>query len=200
YYSARQSAPDNPAYAYAFGLTLFQLGQLDEAEKHLNFAAEMLPENSSLQLLHALLAYSVNKNDVSKEALQTYFLFVGDTPNESALYLEYALKAQEDISLAILGLNQRIIDRERSDFLQHFIRYNVGKLDRKAIIDHAGIAESKEIAQQQICEAAFWIAQHERAAGNRKAYTELLNLIVETGHADIPEYQFARWQLLQIKP
>lgn len=197
YYSARQSEPENPAYAYAYGLTLFQLGQLDEAETQLDFAAERLPKNSSLQLLHALLAYTVNKTDVSGKSLQTYFLHAGDTPNESALYLEYALKAQEDISLAILGLNQRIVDRERSDFLKNFIRYNAGKLNRKAIIDHAGIAESKEIAQQQICEAAFWIAQHERAAGNHSNYKELLNLIATTGNADIPEYQFARWQLRQ---
>lgn len=197
YYSARQSEPQNPAYAYAYGLTLFQLGQLDEAEAQLGFAAKLLPKNSSLQLLHALLAYVVNKTDVSKISLQTYFSNTGEMPNESALYLEYALNAQKDISQASQELNQRIIDQERSEFLQNFNAYNTSKLDRKTVLDHAGIAESKEVAQQQICEAAFWIAQHERAAGNEAAYKELLNLVVKTGNADIPEYQFARWQLMQ---
>jgi len=195
YLAALKIDPENAGYAYALGLTYFQQGQLIWAEQQIGAAASALKNNAGIQLLHALLAYTIDKPRVAKDALARYFKLSSEIPNESALYLEYALQAQEDISLAILGLNQRLGSRERSDFVKQFIRYNIGKLDRKAIIDHAGIAESPQIAKQQICEAAFWIAQHERAIGNPQAFYELLELIIQIGHADISEYQLARWQL-----
>ena len=195
YLAALQSDPGNAGYAYALGLTFFQQGQLDKAEQYIGDAARLLNENAGIQLLHAVLAYTIEKTAIAEDALAHYFKLSPEKPNETALYIEYALQSQEDLSLAILGLNQRLTSRERSAFVQKFIRYNVGKLDRKEIIDHAGIAETPAIAKQQICEAAFWIAQHERAIGNQEAFYELLKLITDIGHADISEYQLARWQL-----
>lgn len=195
YAQALKTAPNNSAYAYAYGLTLFQLGALDKAERQIGHAAQALPANASIQLLHALLAYTTEQPATARSALAHYYQSAGESPNETALYLEYALQAEDDISLAILQLNQRLNSREPSDFLKKFIRYNVGKLDRKSIIDHAGIAETPEIAKQQICEAAFWIAQHERAIGNQANFKELLKLISQIGTPDIAEYQLARWQL-----
>lgn len=195
YQSALKADPQNAGYAYALGLTYFQLGELIKAEQHIETAADALRQNAGIQLLWALLAYTIDKPSVAKQALGNYFQLSSEKPNETALYLEYSLQVQEDLGLAILGLNQRLTSRERSDFLKKFIRYNVGKLDRKEIIDHAGIAESPQVAKQQICEAAFWIAQHERAVGNTNTFYELLELIDSIGHSDISECQLARWQL-----
>lgn len=195
YTAALDLSLGNPGYSYALGLTYFQLGQLDKAEQHIGNAALGLDDNAGAQLLHALLAYALEDPELAKRSLANFFELSPEKPNEAALYLEYALQAQEDISLAILGLNHRLTSRERSDFMKKFIRYNVGKLDRKAIIDHAGIAETPAIAKRQICEAAFWIAQHERATDNRQAFYELLELITDIGHSDITEYQLACWQL-----
>ena len=196
YSVARKIDPNNAGYAYALALTYLQLGQLIEAEVNMRFATQALPHNPGIQLLHALLAYTVDHHATSQTSLARYFAAIAiDQPNETALYLEYALQAQDDISLANLGLNQRLINQEQSELLKKFVRYSVGQLDRKSIIDHAGIAETPQLAKQQICEAAFWIAQHERALGNTTAYYELLELISKIGHSDLPEYQFARWQL-----
>lgn len=195
YTAAVKSNADNPAYAYALGLTHFQKGQLIKAEQYIGSAAGTLRNNADIQLLHGLLAYTIDKPSIAKKALNSYFALRTETPNETALYLEYSLQAQEDIGLAILGLNQRLTSRERSDFLKKFIRYNIGKLGRKEIVDHAGIAETSQTAKQQICEAAFWIAQHERAIGNLDTFYELIELIDSIGHSDIPEYQLANWQL-----
>ena len=195
YAAALRIDATNAGYAYALGLTHLQLGRLIQAEAHIASAAHALPANAGIQLLHALLAYTIDQPTDSTAALARYFASAADQPNETALYLEYALHVQDDLSLAILGLNQRLTSRKQSEFSEKFIRYNVGKLDRKSIIDHAGIAQDPQTAQQQICEAAFWIAQHERALGNTTAFYELLELIQKIGHPDIPEYQFARWQL-----
>lgn len=199
YQAALNSTPDDPNYAYALALTFLQLGKIDKAEAHMRQAAQKLLDNASVQLLHSLLAYTIDEPAIASKSLNNYFALSSDQPNETALYLEYSIQAHDDLSLAILGLNQRLTSRERSDFLKKFIRYNVGKLDRKEIIDNAGIAQSPQIAKQQICEAAFWIAQHERAAGNMQAFEELLNLILDIGHSDIIEYQLARWQLAALK-
>jgi tetratricopeptide (TPR) repeat protein len=195
YEAALQITPENPSIIYACGLTYLQLGQLDKARVKIGEASQLLPENAGIQLLHALLAYTTKDLPVAKQALTRYFKMADKNPNETAFYLEYAIAAQHDTSLAVFVLNQRLISRELSPFLQKFIRYNVNKLDRKAIIDHAGIAESPQAAKRQICEAAFWLAQHERAIGNTDIYKELLQLAVKVGNADLTEYQLAKWQL-----
>jgi tetratricopeptide (TPR) repeat protein len=195
YQTALELTPNDPSYAYALGLTFFQQGKIDQAEKHLGDAATKLSTNASVQLLHSLLAYTVDDPVSASESLRNYFTLSSEQPNEAALYLEYSIQAHDDLSLAILGLNQRLSSHERPDFSKNFIRYNVGKLDRKEVIDQAGIAESPQVAKQQICEAAFWMAQHERAVGNIQAFEELLKLILDIGHSDITEYQLARWQL-----
>lgn len=195
YKAARKLAPNNPAYAYALGLVELQLGKLDAAEKQFFFASEKLPQNIDILLLHALLAYTTDQLPKATKSLNAYFTLKSGKLNETALFLEYAIGVHQDIGLAALSLYHRLNNAECSEFLKKFMRYNVGKLDRKAIIDHAGIATTPELAQRQICEAAFWIAQHEHAVGNIDAHQELLQLISNIGNPDIPEYQLARWQL-----
>ncbi|MGJ8653941.1 MAG: tetratricopeptide repeat protein [Opitutaceae bacterium] len=195
YKIARNLDPENSAYAYALGLVELQLGQLNAAEQHFRFASEKLPKNTDILLLHSLLAYTTNHIPEAAKSLDNYFAQKGDKPNETAIFLEYAIKVRTGTGRATLGFYHRLNGAEPSEFLKKFMSYNAGKLDRKAIIDHAGIAATPELAQRQICEAAFWIAQHEYALGNIEAHQELLQLISDIGNPDIPEYQLARWQL-----
>jgi len=120
---------------------------------------------------------------------------VPEQTNESAWYLEYTLAAAADANHAALQLNQRIKSSDASAALKNFLGYIKGKLDRKAVLDAAGRAATAADAQQQICEAAYWLAQHERLSQHPTAAAELLKLATQIGNADMPEFQFAQWQL-----
>ena len=47
---------------------------------------------------------------------------------------------------------------------------------------------------QQICAAAFWMAQWERAYGDPAKAKEILKIAVDTGSPDLTEWQLANWQ------
>jgi tetratricopeptide (TPR) repeat protein len=188
--------PGNPALTYALGLIRVQLGDLSAAEQSLGLSAKLLPEHPGIQLLHALLAYNIQAPKTARTALEQYLTLVPETPNESALYLEYALGAQQDTGLALLKLNQRVEQSKASPALKNFLAYCQGELDRKATLDAAGTAETPKIAQQQLCEAAYWMAQHQRLQNREEEEAELLNLASQIGTPDLPEYQFAQWQIM----
>ncbi len=187
--------PGNPALTYSLGLIRFQMGDLTAAEQSLGLTASRLPENSGIQLLHALLAYNIQAPKAAHAALDHYLALVPEQTNESAFYLEYTLDAENDTGLAMLQLYQRIESTDASPSLKNFLRYIIGDLDRKAVLDAAGRAETPQIAQQQICEAAYWLAQHERLHGHTKEESELLKLATQVGTPDMPEHQFAQWQI-----
>ena len=74
------------------------------------------------------------------------------------------------------------------------IEYFNGVANRKAVLDWAGIAKSAEEARRQICAAAFWMAQWEKANGDVTKAKELLKIAVDTGSPDLTEWQLANWQ------
>ena len=187
--------PGNPALTYSLGLIRFQQGDLVAAEQSIGLSAQLLPENPGIQLLHALLAYNISAPKTARSALDRYLALVPEQTNESAWYLEYTLGAAADANHAALQLSQRIKSSDASAALKDFLGYIKGELDRKAVLDAAGRAETAADAQQQICEAAYWLAQHERLKGRSIETTELLKLAIQIGTADMPEFQFAQWQL-----
>ena len=192
--------PGNPALIYSLGLTHLQLGKLEDACRFIGISAAKLSDQAGIHLLHALLAYVTEAYEDALSALQTYLTHVPKQTNESAFYLEYTLTARQNPVQAINTLSQRIKTSETSPLLKNFHAYTRGTLDRKAVLDAAGHAETPEIARQQLCEATYWLAQHERAHKNTDTATELLNLTLQIGSTDYPEYQFAQWQLnLSIK-
>jgi tetratricopeptide (TPR) repeat protein len=186
--------PSNAALAYSRGLIRFQLGDLPAAEKALDLSAKQLPNNPGIQLLHALLAYNLNAPKNARKSLNRYLTLVPEKTNESAFYLEYSLSAADDSSLALLKLIQRSESADSTSALKNFLAYIQGELDRKAVLDAAGHAETPMMAQQQLCEAAYWLAQHERNIGNLQAAAELIKLATQIGTPDMPEFQFAQWQ------
>jgi tetratricopeptide (TPR) repeat protein len=187
----------NPALTYSLGLIRFQQGDLSAAEQSLGLTAQLLPKNPGIQLLHALLAYNIAAPKTARAALENYLTLVPEQTNESAFYLEYTLDAANDAALALLKLSQRVESTDASPGLENFLAYIKGDLDRKAVLDDAGRAETPQIAQQQICEAAYWLAQHERIHARSKEEAELLKLATQVGTPDMPEHQFAQWQLKQ---
>ena len=74
------------------------------------------------------------------------------------------------------------------------IQYFNGVANRKKVLDWAGIARSPEEARRQICAAAFWMAQWEKANGNAANAKELLKIAVDVGSPDLTEWQLANWQ------
>jgi len=185
----------NPALTYSLGLIRFQQGDLVAAEQSIGLSAQLLPENPGIQLLHALLAYNITAPKTARSALDRYLALVPEQANESALYLEYTLTAKQDANLAIQQLSQRTTATDVSIALKNFFAYIKGELDRKAVLDAAGRAETAANAQQQICAAAYWLAQYERLSQHPTAAAELLKLATQIGNANMPEFQFAQWQL-----
>ncbi len=187
--------PANPAFTYSLGLIYLQSGDLTLAQKWIAKSAKKLPDDPGIHLLHAHLAYNVEAYRKAQNALETYLRLVPEKTNESAFYLEYALIAQRDRTRALDTLGQRIAASKVSPLLENFLDYARSTLSRKALLDAAGHAESAETAQRQLCEATYWIAQHERIDGNHEKAQELLRLTLQIGSPDYPEYQFAQWQL-----
>ena len=196
---ALSRAPEDGALNYALGMIRFQQGQLAQAAQHIGRAAQQLSDHPGVQLLHALLSYCVNGPASARPPLSAYLALAAENANESALYLQYTLNAHEDLSNARQTLIQHA-GQQRSPFFTQFLGYLAGTLERKYVLDQAGIAASAHSAQQQICQAAFWMAQHQRASGQLPHYRALLTLVTETGTPDLPEFQFARWQLNQNQP
>jgi len=187
--------PENPALTYSLGLIYLQLGKLDSACELIGESAQQIPDNPGLYLLHALLAYTIEAYEASDAALKKYFSRVPQKANESAFYLEYVLTAREDNKKALTVLNEHIKTSEASQGLKNFQSYILGAFDRKAVLDAAGRAETPEIARQHLCEVNYWMAQHERVHENYELAIELLELAIQIGSPDYPEYQFAQWQL-----
>ena len=195
YSNALDLDPENPALLYALGLTQVQVGKLVEAEANIARAAEKQPEHASIQLLHSLLAYTTGQHDRARSSLERYFSLGNAAANASAYYLDYILSCAENASIAIEQLRERAERSDSSATLGYFYGYCSGQLDRKAVLDHAGVAQTAHAARLRICSAAFWIAQHESTRGQHTQATELLELATQAILPDTPEYQFAVWQL-----
>lgn len=179
YEVALRLAPENASIAYASGLTYLQLGHIRKAEQVIAGAATQLPDNAGIQLLHALLAYTTNQTDAAQASLRSYQSKVTEKQNPTALYLDFLLNSQD---------SKKLNDNEISQYFK-------GKYTRKQTLDASGRAETPEQARQQICAAAYWMAQFERSQGNQVAAQALLQIAVEVGNPDLTEYQLAKWQL-----
>jgi tetratricopeptide (TPR) repeat protein len=193
--------PGSPELTYSLGLIRFQQGDLIAAENWIGQSAQQLAENPGIQLLHALLAYAIGDPATAQTALNDYLRLVPQRSNDSACYLEYILTASQDPGLALLKLKQRIESSDAiSPNLKNFLAYIEGELDRKAVLDAAGRAETPQLAQQQICEVAFWLAQYEQLNNHPENVAEYLKLAIQIGTPDMAEYQFAKWQSTRINP
>lgn len=179
YKAALRLSPDNPSIRYALGLVYLQLGRIAEAEVTMSEAAKQLKGQAGLQLLHALLAYTVGEKSSAKTSLHAYQDLITEAQNPTALYLEYLLEPQ-----SLTQLNRDEVSL-----------YFLGKYTRKEALDAAGQATTPEQAKQQICAAAFWMAQYEAAHARTKESRELLSIAIEVGKPDYSEYQLARWQI-----
>lgn len=179
YKAALRLSPDNPSIRYALGLVYLQLGRIAEAEVTMSEAAKQLKGQAGLQLLHALLAYTVGEKSSAKTSLHAYQDLITEAQNPTALYLEYLLEPQSPTQL------------NRDEVSLYFL----GKYTRKEALDAAGQATTPEQAKQQICAAAFWMAQYEAAHARTKESRELLSIAIEVGKPDYSEYQLARWQI-----
>jgi tetratricopeptide (TPR) repeat protein len=180
YQLAQRLDPDNASIAYATGLVYLQLGQINEAAQSMGQAAQQLKNQAGIQLLHALLAYTLEQKQTAQDALKNYQSQVSqEQQNPSARYLAYLLEPEQS-----KYLNQDEVSQ-----------YFTGQYTRKQALDAAGRAESPEQARQQICACAFWLAQYERQQGNRDSSQALLQIALDTGSSDLTEYQLAKWQL-----
>jgi len=179
YEAAQRLAPEDASITYASGLVYLQLGQIIEAEQTIGQAAMALKDNAGLQLLHALLAYTTGETATAQASLKNYQAKITEKQNPTALYLDYLLNP----------------DRPRELNADEVSQYFQGKFSRKQALDGSGKAETPEQARQQICAAAFWMAQYEQTQGNSSRSMELLKISVEMGNADLTEYQLAKWQL-----
>jgi tetratricopeptide (TPR) repeat protein len=179
YEVARRLAPDNASIAYAIGLVYLQLGLIPDAEQVISQAAASLKNNPGLQLIHDILAYTLEETDQAKTSLNAYKAEVTEKQNTTALYLDFLLDPEASVKL------------NEDEISQYF----KGRFTRKQALDAAGKAETPKQARQQICAAAFWMAQFEQTKGNLVASKELLKIAVDTGNPDLTEYQLAKFQL-----
>lgn len=182
YQVAYRLSPEDASIAYATGLVYLQIGQVPEAEEIIGRAAAALKDNAGIQLLHALLAYTIGEADIAKKSLKSYQEGIEENPNPTALYLDYLLHLNNEKN------KPKLNGDEVSKYFQ-------GEYTRKQGIDQAGSAETPSQARQQICSATFWMAQLERAKGNSNECEASLSISIEMGNPDLTEYQLAKWQL-----
>ncbi|MFP4156134.1 MAG: tetratricopeptide repeat protein, partial [Opitutales bacterium] len=178
YRRAAELNPDNAAFHYALGLAELQLGRLAEAEQALGQSAKLPGPTPAQQLLHALTAYAIGAHGTAREALQRYLADHPDEATEAAVYLAHLLQTPVETTLD-----------------DPVLRYFRGAASRKEVLDWAGYAETPADARRRICAAAFWLAQDERLKGNAATARELIQIALEAGSPESPEYQFAQWQL-----
>jgi len=195
YKKAHQFTPSSSVLSYEEGLVLLQLGRLPEAEGVLQIAARQLSAYSTLDLIHANCAYAIGKIDAATESLSGYLAGSPKTPEPNAIYLAQLLQADFNKNISRM---ERIHDSAKNlkvaTLNDPVIEYFNGVANRKAVLDWAGIAKSPEEARRQICAAAFWMAQWEKANGDVAKAKELLKIAVDTGSPDLTEWQLANWQ------
>ena len=195
YTKAHELIPSSPVLSYEKGLVLLQLGRLEEAEGLLKVAARKLTTHYTLDLLHASCAYVIGKNESAKESLTEYLAEIPRDPELSAIYLARLL--QVDINKDKSGVKRGSDSAKNSHAAtlgDPVLQYYNSVANRKAVLDWAGIAKSPEQARQQICAAAFWMAQWEKAYGDPTKAKELLKIAVDSGSPDLTEWQLANWQ------
>ena len=179
YATAQNLEPANPAIAYARGLVHLQLGQIPQADEAIAQAATALPGQPGLQLLRALLAHTLEKDEAARSALERYQEQVSEQANPTAHYLDYLL-------------NGTTPGADSQDAVRQYFR---GAHTLKETLDAAGRAETPEEARKQIATTAFWMAQFERKQGNAGQAEKLLKITLDVGNPDLTEYQLAKWQL-----
>jgi tetratricopeptide (TPR) repeat protein len=195
YTKAHQLIPSSPVLSYEKGLVLLQLGRLEEAESLLQLAARKLTAHYTLDLLHATCAYVIGKTESTTESLTEYLAEIPGDPELSAIYLAQLL--QIDFNKNKSGEERgsdSATNSQAATLNDPVLQYFKGVTNRKAVLDWAGIAKSPEQARQQICAAAFWMAQWEKAYGDPTKAKELLKIAVDTGSPDLTEWQLANWQ------
>ena len=194
YTKAHQIIPSSPVLSYEKGLVFLQLGRLEEAESLLQIAARKLTAHYTLDLLHATCAYVIGKTESATESLTEYQEIPGD-PELSAIYLARILQVDfnKDKSRVKWG-SDSAKNSQTATLGDPVLQYYNSVANRKAVLDWAGIAKSPEKARQQICAAAFWMAQWERAYGDPAKAKELLKIAVDSGSPDLTEWQLANWQ------
>ena len=195
YTAALALQPENGELHYALGLVEFQRGDLPTARQHFQKAATGMPDRSGVHLMHALLAYATEHPEAAQSALDNHFRLSDSNPNETAYLLEYVLAKPADNQAALTTLQTRAARNNASEFLRTYARYADDKLDQKSMLDAAGKADTPETARRQLCQAAFWMAQHHHLRRETREAEKLLKIALDIGHPDWPEHQLAHWQL-----
>ena len=195
YTKAHQLIPSCPVLSYEIGLVLLQLGRLTEAESLLQVAVRKLMANCTLDLLHATCAYAIGNKENATESLTKYLSEIPTAPKPSAIYLTWLLQIDFNKGkLRVESGTDSAKNMRMNTLSDPIIQYFNATADRKAVLDWAGIANSPEKARQQICVAAFWMAQWEKIQGDTTKGKELLKIAIDAGSPDLTEWQLANWQ------
>tara|TARA_Y100000385_G_scaffold109062_1_gene113196 strand:- start:808 stop:2778 length:1971 start_codon:yes stop_codon:yes gene_type:complete len=195
YTKAHQLIPSSPALSYEKGLVLLQLGRPEEAEGSLQIAARKLTTHYTLDLIHATCAYVVGKTESAIESLTKYLAEIPKDSEPSAIYLARLLQVDFDKDRSGVNWGSDSAKNIQAATLgDPVLQYYNSVANRKAVLDWAGIAKSPKQARQQICAAAFWMAQWEKAYGDPAKTKELLKIAVDSGSPSLTEWQLANWQ------
>lgn len=202
YRNALQQAPDDPALHYALGLLKLRTGKIGQAKESLLQASGSETTPLLCLLLIALLEQAQGNLSNARIHLVKYFesTLPAET-NETAFYLDYILTtANGSRDEAMHTLRLRAEPPQASAALGAYLAYCTGQKTRKELLDLAGIAASPALAKKQICEAAYWMAQHEQITGRTSSTSELLQISLQNGNPEWVECQLARWQLENSMP
>jgi tetratricopeptide (TPR) repeat protein len=195
YKKAYQLIPSSPVLSYEKGLVLLQLGRPEEAEGLLQIAARKLITHPTLDLIHATCAYVVGKTESATESLTKYLAEIPRDPDPSAIYLARLLQVDLDKERSgVKRASDSAKNIQAATLGDPVLKYYNSVADRKVVLDWAGIAKSPEQARQQICAAAFWMAQWEMVYGDPAKAKELLKITIDSGSPDLTEWQLANWQ------
>lgn len=202
YQKALQNDPENTPLHFALGLLQIRIRSLDLAYESLLKASKSEATPPFCHLFLALLAHANSDLPQAQNHLTQYFERTSkDAVEEAAYYLEYSLAAaNRDSEQALMTLRQRADRPEATAALGAYLAYCTGQKTRKELLDLAGTADHAKQAKQQICEAAYWMAQHEWSAGQIEPCRELLQITLRNGSPEQIEPHLANWQWNRISP
>ena len=155
---------------------------MTDAEGLLQVAARKLTTHYTLDLIHATCAYVIGKTESATESLTKCLAEIPRDHEPSVIYLARLL--QVDFNKDRSGVKRGSDSAKNSQAAtlgDPVLQYYNSVANRKAVLDWAGIAKSPEQARQQICAAAFWMAQWEKAYGDPTKAKELLKIAVDSG-------------------
>lgn len=185
----------NIADAYNFlGIYYTQEGDFDNAYEAFDAVLELEPNYDYAYLNRGIALYYGERADLAVADMDN---FLRRDPKDGYRALWYFLiDADIDRAAALVRLAEHRKSLKGDDWASAISDYYLGTLSRKDLFERArsGLNHPREYSER-LCEAYFYVAKAEEAAGNKEAAANYFRLALATNIYDFVEHRYARVEL-----